>query len=128
MKSRIRNSILIKVIWGLLGLHFLNISVDSADPYPDCIPENLTINDQESIIEIVIEKILGFENAIKEYDDNDREDHTNKGNVKIELLFLSTDEPINSQPNHDKRTQRHLDFEAYLTKGFYQLDTPPPKI
>ena len=49
-----------------MGIYLLNISVDTKDPHPEYIPEDLSINDQESIVEIVVEKILGFENAIQE--------------------------------------------------------------
>jgi len=83
--SQIRNSVLTKILWALIGLHLLNISVDTADPNPEHIPEDLSINDQESIIEIVLEKVLGYEDAIKEYDDHDTEDHNKKTNVKIDL-------------------------------------------
>ena len=60
MLSQIRNSVFTKILWGLMGLYLLNISVDTADPNPEHIPEDLSINDQESIVEIVVEKILGL--------------------------------------------------------------------
>ena len=128
MIRRIRNSVFIKVFWGLMGIYLLNISVDTADPNPEHIPEDLSLNDQESIIEIVIEKILGFENAIDEYDDHDTKDHTKKSNVKIDLVVHFTVDCHNSLSVFERRKQRYPDFEANLTNGFYQLDTPPPKI
>src|SRR5690606_39464798 len=95
--SRIKNSVFIKVFWGLMGLYLLNISVDPADPNPDHIPEDLSFNDQESIVEIIVEKILGFENAFKEYDDQDSEDHNKKNNIKIDLTVQSTTGSNNNQ-------------------------------
>lgn len=57
----------------------LNMGIDTTDPNPQHIPEELTFNDQESSFEIVIETVLGYEDAIKEYDDIDAEGHnTNK--------------------------------------------------
>lgn len=109
-----------------MGIYLLNISVDSPDPYPEYIPEDLTFNDQESIVEIVVEKILGFENAIEEYDDHDTEDHNKKNNVKIDLVVQFIVDSNNSQSVFETRNQIYPDFEACLTKGFYQLDTPPP--
>jgi len=126
--SRIRNSVFTKILWGLIGLHLLNISVDTADPNPEHIPEDLTINDQESIIEIVLEKVLGYENAIKEYDDHDTEDHNKKTNVKIDL---TTHNIVDNALNHlFIQTTRHKfpDYNTYLTNGFQKLDIPPPKI
>ena len=128
MISRIRNSVLIKVFWGLLGIYLLNISVDTADPNPEHIPEDLSFNDQESIIEIVIEKIFGFENAIEEYDDHDTKDHNKKSNVKIDLGLCFFVDGNNSVSVFERKKQRYPDLDAFLTNGFYQLDSPPPRI
>lgn len=106
----------------------LNISVDTADPKPEHIPEDLTFNDQESIIEIVVEKILGYEDAIKEYDDNDMEDHTSKTPVKIDLIAnnnFNLDIPLFSANLGQKK---FTGPPSYLTTGFHKLDIPPPKI
>ncbi|UII77647.1 hypothetical protein LV716_07730 [Flagellimonas sp. HMM57] len=117
-----------RFFWGLMGVYLLNISVDTADPNPEHIPEDLTINDQESIIEIAIEKILGFEDAIPEYDDPDHEDHNKKSNVKIDLTVQYAANSNDSQSFFETRRQKHPDFESVLTGGFYQINTPPPKI
>lgn len=111
-----------------MGLYLLNISVDSADPNPEHIPEDLSINDQESIVEIVIEKVLGFEDAIKEYDDHDTEDHNKKKNVKIDLSVheILTDKLDKNQ--FFERKALFSDYEARITKGFDKIDSPPPKV
>lgn len=126
--SRIKNSTFIKVFWGVMGLYLLNISVDPADPNPDHIPEDLSFNDQESIVEIIVEKIMGFEHAFEEYDDHDSEDHNKKNNVKIDLTVQSTTGTNNCQLAIEEKRQRYSNFDARLTNGFYQLHTPPPKI
>lgn len=111
-----------------MGLYLLNISVDTADPSPAHIPEDLSFNDQESIVEIVIEKILGFENAIKEYDDHDTEDHNKKKNVEVDLL-VDVIKVNKIDPNQFiERKKRFPNYEARLTKGFSKLDSPPPKV
>lgn len=69
-----------------MGLYFLNTSVDTIDPNPEYIPEDLSINEQESVVEILLEKVLGFENAIVEYDDHDTEEHTKKKTTNIDFL------------------------------------------
>lgn len=111
-----------------MGLYLLNISVDSADPNPEYIAENLSFNDQESIIEIVVEKILGYEDAIKEYDDNDTDDHNNKKNVKIDIFPIKTLHSKIAQSFIQSNRQKFPDCNTHLTYGFHQLDTPPPKI
>jgi len=111
-----------------MGIYLLNISVDTKDPHPEYIPEDLSINDQESIVEIVVEKILGFENAIKEYDDHDSEDHNKKKNSKIELLAFENKVNQNSPCQTFKKKKIYPDFEIQLTIGFKEVDSPPPKI
>ncbi|WP_422857809.1 hypothetical protein ACOKFD_10025 [Flagellimonas sp. S174] len=104
------------------------MSVDSADPFPDYIPEDLSFNDQESIIEILVEQVLGFENAFEEYDDHDTEDHNKKKNTKIELLVHIIK---NREITHQYLTEKErlcLHYEARLTKGFKEIDSPPPKV
>ena len=128
MLSQIRNSVFTKIFWGLMGLYLLNISVDTADPNPEHIPENLSINDQESIVEIVVEKILGYENAIEEYDDHDTEDHNKKSNVKIDLTTHSLVDNALNQSLIESTRHKFLDYNTYLTNGFQKLDIPPPKI
>lgn len=111
-----------------MGLYLLNISVDTADPNPQHIPEDLSFNDQESIVEIVVEKILGYENAIEEYDDHDTEDHNTKNTVKIDLLVHLTFEHESSPPQCKARKQHFPDHNDRLANGFEEIDSPPPKI
>lgn len=128
MISRLQNSTFTKLLWGLMGLYLLNISVDTADPNPDHIPEDLSLNDQESIIEIIVEQVLGYDDAIKEYDDHDTEDHDKKKNVKIVLLVYISD--TNDVAHHQfiERKKLFPDLEARLASGFKEIDSPPPKV
>lgn len=109
-----------------MGLYLLNVSVDTADPYPEYIPEDLSFNDQESIIEIIVEQVLGYDNAFKEYDDHDTEDH-NKKNVKVDLLVDITiiSEKVNQLPTEPEIL--HPLYKARLASGFVEIDSPPPK-
>lgn len=111
-----------------MGFYFLNICVDTPDPNPEYIPEDLTINDQESIIEIIVEQIMGYENAIEEFDDNDTEDHNTLTITKINLINRYLNDINIKQLFIETKRQKFPDLNAYLTNGFHQLDTPPPKI
>lgn len=127
MIGHLRNSVFAKILWGIMGLYLLNISVDTADHNPRHIPEDLTFNDQESIIEIVVEKILGFEDAIVEYDDHDPEDHNNKTNVKLDQVVQQTGDSVKKRSSAELRSQKFPDYSTCLTNGFQKLDIPPPK-
>ncbi len=72
-------------------LHVLNCSVDIPDPKGQQVTENLSFNDQESIVEIVVEKMLGFGNVIAEYDDVDGRKHDKiQVTYSLDLVFFST--------------------------------------
>jgi len=128
MISQIRNSTFSKILWCLMGLYMLNISVDAADPNPNHIPEDLSFNDQESIIEIIVEQVLGYEDAIKEYDDNDSEDFNKKTNLKIELIVQFIVDSSVKEAIIKTTKQKFADYNTYLPISFQKLDTPPPKV
>ena len=110
-----------------MGLYLLNISVDTADPDPEYIPEDLSFNDQESIVEIIIEQVLGYEDAIKEYDDHDTESHHKNNHLKIDLLADIVTTHHFLLPLMKNRSC-HPDYEAALASGFREIDSPPPRI
>lgn len=117
-----------KLLWGLMGIYLLNISVDTADPNPHHLPEDLSFNDQESIVEVVVEKILGFEDAFREYDDQDSEDHNKKSNVKLDLVNRILADCVIAHLPDEVKIEKFPRFHECLLKGFHQLDTPPPKV
>jgi hypothetical protein len=111
-----------------MGLHLFNISVDTADPNPDYIPEDLSFNDQESIVEIIVEQVLGDEDAIKEYDDHDTDDHNKKERVKIDLLVhvINPSHYTYRQPN--KKENFYPACDVRLESVFMEVAIPPPQI
>ncbi|PTB96581.1 hypothetical protein C9994_06660 [Marivirga lumbricoides] len=109
-----------------MGFYLLNISVDTVDPKPEYIPEDLSINDQESILEIIVEKVLGYENAIKEYDDHDSEDHNKKKETKTDLL-IHFPKTYNLFNHLNKRKILYPNQENQLLNAFKEIDSPPPK-
>lgn len=122
-----RENSVVRVLWGVMALFMLNVSVDTADPHPNHIPEDLSFNDQESIIEILIEKVLGFEDAIKEYDDHDTDDQEKKSRVQSDFHIpaLQRIATAEGDASSGMRCWRHSD--SALAEGVSQLDTPPPK-
>lgn len=125
--KQIRNSVFTRPFIGLMVLYLINISVDAADPAPEYLPEDLSFNEQESVVEIVLEKILGFEDAIKEYDDHDSNHHDNKKSTKLDL---SVQPEVISKSNPAFFLKAKSSFASYtsvLADGFTKIDTPPPR-
>lgn len=127
MLSQLRNSVLVKFLWGFLALNFFNLSIDTKDINPEFIPENLSINDQESLLEVIAEQILGIENAFQEFDEPDQNDITKKTLTDIELFANKT---LNLSLSLTAIEHQNNNF-GYLDKfslGESQLFSPPPEI
>ncbi|MBN3582670.1 hypothetical protein JYB64_09775 [Algoriphagus aestuarii] len=121
------NSNFLRIFWGLMGLYLFNLSVDRADPNPKHIPEDLSINDQESMVELIAEQILGLEDAFEEFDDPDSEDQTSKKNLKPDFVkfFSSTDKLVDYLL--PLRLHHFSRYNEFLSAGYTNISSPPPK-
>ncbi|TAF63450.1 MAG: hypothetical protein EAZ55_13715 [Cytophagales bacterium] len=76
-------------LWGFVCLCILNLSIDAPDKLPNYIPEDLSYNDQESLIEFIIEISLGFGDTILEYDDDDdTKESIFKKKITLDLFII----------------------------------------
>ncbi len=109
-----------------MGIYMLNISADTRDPESNHIAEDLSINDQESMIEVLVETILGFEDAFEEFDDPDGDDQNKKISPKADLIHTDT---ADQNSLYHFLTSSKIQFSDPRTKlsfGFSELDSPPP--
>jgi hypothetical protein len=65
----LRKKTLMTIVSMMVLLQLFNISVDPADPF--CGREDLSINEIESCVELVLEIVMDQENAIEESDESD---------------------------------------------------------
>lgn len=126
MIRTLRNSAVAKLLWVMMGLYILNLSADTADPESQHIAEDLSINDQESMVEVLVETVLGFEDTFDEFDDPDGEDHNKKTTQKIDLVLHNPADQKQLTNTSYLAENKFLDPRVVLTLGFYQLDYPPP--
>ncbi|GGE02820.1 hypothetical protein [Psychroflexus salis] len=123
-----RNTTFTKLFWGFIGLYFLNIGVDTSDINSNLIPEDLSLNEQESIVEIIVEKVFNYGNVIKEQDDEDTEDYSKKRVSKIDLS------PLKNEFNEDVLIifltfkNNFNSCKSSLSEAHYYLEKPPPKV
>lgn len=126
MFSAINNHIVTATFCLLFALHLFNISVDIPDEHHEFHVENLSYNDQESIVEFFVEKILGYENAFEEKDDVDHEDESST--VNAFHFFLDTDH-LNVAPalisKSITRTLFYYPFHKW-NKPYLEVPSPPP--
>ena len=117
----------IRIFWGLIALYMLNICVDSPDLFPNQ-PENLNINDQESVIELVVEQVLDLGDVIPEYDDNDTEEHTSsKTSVNLDHFIVDKSSIAFQQDFSLQKKQNTLFALANFRNLCLEVDAPPPK-
>lgn len=97
-----------------LALVLLNCSVDTPEASRSGA-EDLRLNKQESLIELVLEKGMGYENAIPECEDHDQEPAPSK-KFSVDCFVLP------SAVAYIERDETHR-----VRKVVYQLpDTPDP--
>ena len=117
----------IRIFWGLIALYMLNICVDSPDLFPNQ-PENLNINDQESVIELVVEQVLDLGDVIPEYDDNDTEEHTSsKTSVNLDHFIVDKASIAFQQNLSLLKNQNTLFALANFCTLSLEVDAPPPR-
>jgi phosphate uptake regulator len=113
-----------------MAVHILNCSVDTPDAQPDSIAEDLSYNDIESISELVLEQILGFEDAIAEHDEHDTNDGYSFEIAKILLFFQTTHLSIYRQIiEYQDRTPNILQYLNINFSQFHpEIVSPPPQV
>lgn len=122
----LRNHIIFRIFCCLLALHVFNISVDMPDANPDDIAEDLTINDQETIVELVLEKCVGIENAIEEHDEPGDESQNLEITKEFQLYTQSHEQIIFNRS--------FIELNIYIADKTMRLPSivsdiipPPPK-
>ncbi|MBD3629023.1 hypothetical protein [Cyclobacterium sp.] len=123
-----KNSRFLKGFWIFMALYLLNCSVDAGDENPNHLPEDLSINDQESMIEIVLEIGLGIEDAIPESEDADGDQETShKKKLKSDMHFFVGNK-INSFRFLDSLTNRYTTGHSeHIPSVFFKVPSPPPR-
>lgn len=122
-----RNHIISRVFCLLMALHILNICVDTPDAQPESVPEDLTINDMESIVEIVLEKGFGIDNAISEHDEPDENDAGNFEMMKDFKLY-SCSTAINFLNPATIVPKALIPYDDFYCSSFInEISPPPPK-
>jgi hypothetical protein len=124
----IREHIGFKLLWLVMALHILNCSVDSPDPQPESVPEDLSYNDMESIVEIILEQGLDIQNAIPEHEDQDTDDNGSFSIKKGVDFFVSNKflKIVFNRSFVDLASIRVYD-EQYSEQFHPEIVPPPPK-
>lgn len=125
--ERIRKYLIFRLICLSMSIQILNLSVDAPDFTVSNLPEDLAYNDMESVVEIVLEGLLGFENAIAEREENDENDGSSLDFKK----FVFAKEDANSN-GLLKVCLKDRFFDTYSNSHFLSVQSevpyPPPEV
>ena len=125
MIKKVQNSAFSKVICFILMLYFINLSIDVQ--YDKDLPYTVNYNEQESIIEFVIEKVLKYDNAIPEVDD---EDIDKRKPIKNDFSLFPTIDylfSLSAPPLGTGKEQHNFHINPHHQNLEYKIPTPPPE-
>jgi hypothetical protein len=125
----IRKHSIFNIFWFMMSFHILNYSIDCPDPQPNYIPEDLSYNDMESIVEVFLEQILSIPNAVSEHDENDMDEDsilTTKKCIDFYYYQRNTSFPYLLNSFLLPKLSHYTD--TYSTQFHPEIIPPPPKV
>lgn len=129
MISRLQNIKLLNFFWMFLALFLLNTSIDVADELPSNITEDLSFNEQESIVEYVLEEMMGIEDAMPESEDNDPSQNTTVKKATGFDQFIVSPALIHKELYAVYSKAAYRPQEVFFISGSYiKIITPPPEV
>jgi hypothetical protein len=112
------------IVWMIVALQLFNISFDPADHLSGT--EDLSINDIESCVEMIVEVVLGHEDAIEESDEADEAPEKPGSAITLFAIFhskISIETPSKSTINN------HSIFRSSSIESLsLPIISPPPKL
>lgn len=122
-----RNHIVVRVFCWFTALYILNFSVDAPDSQPDFKKEDLSINDMESITEIILEEWMEIEDAIPEHDESDSNDKTPALKKSFDSYYLDLTNRQAYIPNFLLKRKFSDYYKNFQQQFSPELTSPPPK-
>ena len=120
-----KNSRIQKALWLFMACYFLNSIVDA--PNVDLNEPVVPFNEQETIIELVVEKVFDFGDVITETDDTDNQEQTSLKKLKLEVYF-PTLKLVFLQPLYNFNTKTFCYTHSFVENPFYTIFSPPPEL
>lgn len=128
MIQRVRNSFFLRFFWGFMCLYMLNLSVDAPNPEVVSTAKSLSFNDRESFIEILLEQVMGFENSIVEFEDNDTTPEQRQKKTLTLDFFLLYDSKVSVNLGiFNSRKQKTAHHTLNFDLRHFEIHSPPPE-
>lgn len=129
MFNSLRHTKIRTLLWGFMALYLLNISVDTPYLLQNEEVKHLAYNDQESIIEVLCEKVLGFEDAIPENDDTGTEQKKSfKKGYTIDQFVIPFTTTTTKSVLTNLRKSTIFQNQSVFIKPYLEIHSPPPDV
>lgn len=109
----------------VMGLYLLNISADTAHPASQHLQTGKDLNQQESIVELVVEICFGYDQVFDENEDESSEDPTN-GKVPGLSPFVSGERVGASHLCQVIEANHWSALKSWTFSHLSPPDSPPP--
>ena len=126
MLSNLKNSSFSKSIWIFMTLYFINLSIDVQ--YDNRWFKSSTLDENETLIELLIEDVLDYEDAVADQNNLDTDEIKIKKSIFLIFISqtanLSLKTTIHSKGNSIVFSNLFLFLKSLADK----IHTPPPEI
>jgi hypothetical protein len=119
----LRKKSFMTIVWLIVSLQLFNISFDPADPFLGT--EDLSINEIESCVELVLEIVMGKEDAVKESDESD--EAPGKPGTTITLFSVSCTNLSLENQTIDIKNLQPIFTSTDIESLNLPILSPPPK-
>jgi len=116
-----------RLILIFLALHIFNCSIDAPDAFPNYVPEDLSINEMESVGELMLEKVFGFTTALPEHDENDQEEGMDFKLSKLMIFYQPIIKPVWVSRKYNLVCNYPVFEGRFETQFISEIESPPPQ-
>jgi hypothetical protein len=114
-----------KALWFFMACYFFNSILDAPN-----VNLNIPVtpfNEQETIIELVVEKILNFGDVIPETNDTDNQEQTSLKKLKLEVYFSAIKLAF-LLPLYNFNSKMFCFNDSFVENPFHSIFSPPPEL
>jgi len=125
--NRMRGGRVGRLVCLLLAIIFLNFSVDPRDRLAVTLPEDLSVNDMESLLELALEDIMGIDDCIPESDENDLEKNGGSKRVDSSAIWFACLDIKLALHSSIETSRQYLRDADLIPSRASSIHSPPPE-
>ena len=119
----LRKRLFMTIVCMIVSVQLFNLSFDPADP--SFGKEDLSINEIESCLELILEIVLGNDDAVKESDESD--EAQDRPGSTVTLFTICNSESLEENQSIEVRRCLPTINSAHLESPSLPITSPPPK-